>query len=373
MSKQANEVYYYDKKPAWLIEAEDPASLNEAGCDVVFKFFKLEHGAVIANITRIYDDPEQPLQYHRAFDLNDPDSLEYLEKARDAGSLVVICETGKEEDLRWDPSLKDSGLGAMITAGKRYNDDLDEPDGDAALRGFNKVFDKALKDTEDCFQAWEAVGGSKGARKAVILQEQTAGGGAWRKWVKFGVFCLVVFGVFQLYYAMKNYPPKNVNKDMYPSVVGPGDTTRINVGESIQTVGGHWRGVDIVFDAVVEGKKVVALVSSADIGWGIMVFEKTMEGKSPHITPYIELTVPNDKSLAGKVLEGKLSMTVRYPAPVGNTGMETKSMDIKEDISIRIFTSMEKFAGDHAKNVLFLAIGLCVIAFYAFALMITTH
>ncbi len=95
-----------------------------------------------------------------------------------------------------------------------------------------------------------------------------------------------------------------------PEVVGPGDTVRVWVPGRIEAVKGMWNG-SVMVQGSVDGKPVNLTAKTNTESWGTTISGKSVSNSSPGL--WADVTVPNDAALAGKPLELKVDLAVRYP------------------------------------------------------------
>jgi hypothetical protein len=106
------------------------------------------------------------------------------------------------------------------------------------------------------------------------------------------------------------------NPDCYPPVAGPGDNIRVSFPQTVEAVGGHWRGsvAAEVTDRGDSGLLPVALTgSSRDDQWGKTIrLEKGEQGtKKARLWAMVE--IPDSPQLAGQVLSLRLTLQITYP------------------------------------------------------------
>jgi hypothetical protein len=119
-----------------------------------------------------------------------------------------------------------------------------------------------------------------------------------------------------------------LNPELYPPVVGPGDTTRVYLPDSITSIKGYWNG-----------SARVAVENPADLGpgagsfsaaskqgsWGSSISAKSSE-KSSKSRLWADVTVPPEPALAGKTARLRVDVDASYPQLVaGRTFHENRS------------------------------------------------
>jgi hypothetical protein len=122
------------------------------------------------------------------------------------------------------------------------------------------------------------------------------------------------------------------NEDAYPPVVGPGDQARVYMKQSISSIKGFWRGQPQV--VLKDGdRKITARATTNDNNWGGTIYAKSSE-KSTSSTPWVALTVPNDKKLAGKKVGCDIDLAVEYPASMGSSSFQTTSTKMHRSVRL---------------------------------------
>ncbi|HTW95045.1 MAG TPA: hypothetical protein VMD30_09645 [Tepidisphaeraceae bacterium] len=122
-----------------------------------------------------------------------------------------------------------------------------------------------------------------------------------------------------------------INAAAYPPVVGPGDTTCFYMQEQIDSVNGYWRGDPKAMLTVAGGggAPVSADCTTNQNDWGDTISVDS-DAKHNHPTPWIEMTIPNDASLAGKVIDCDISLDVQYPQLTGDSSFQTEDQTMRE-------------------------------------------
>jgi hypothetical protein len=122
------------------------------------------------------------------------------------------------------------------------------------------------------------------------------------------------------------------NEDAYPPVVGPGDEARVYMKQSISSIKGYWRGQPQV--VLKDGdRKITAKATTNDNNWGGTIYAKSSE-KSTSSTPWVAVTIPNDKKLAGKKLGCDIELAVEYPASMGSSSFQTTSTKMHRSVRL---------------------------------------
>src|SRR5207237_839313 len=91
-----------------------------------------------------------------------------------------------------------------------------------------------------------------------------------------------------------------LNSDTYPPGGGPGHHPRIYTHHKITSVKGYWRGEpDVVLHDEAANTFITTTARTNDNTWGDRISVESRE-KSNTSTPWVEVEIPNDPSLAGK-------------------------------------------------------------------------
>lgn len=119
---------------------------------------------------------------------------------------------------------------------------------------------------------------------------------------------------------MRGWP---LNADSYPPVVGPGDTARIYMDQKIHSVKGYWRGTpEVLLHVNGSGDKGVPVTASTNQNdWGSTIYAKSDE-KDTSSTPWVELQLPGDASLAGKTFDCDIDLILDYPKIAGSSNFQ---------------------------------------------------
>jgi hypothetical protein len=124
------------------------------------------------------------------------------------------------------------------------------------------------------------------------------------------------------------------NDEAFPPVVGPGDEARVYMRQSISSVKGYWRGQPQV--VIKDGeRRVTAKATTNDNGWGGTIYAKSSE-KSTSSTPWVALTLPSDKKLAGKTVGCDIDLSVEYPAATGGGSFQTTSTKMHRSVRLAL-------------------------------------
>jgi len=129
----------------------------------------------------------------------------------------------------------------------------------------------------------------------------------------------------------RNWP---INPEAYPPVVGPGDQTRIYLLEKIDSIKSYWRGEAVVqFRDGSRTYRVTAKTNQND--WGYTIMSKSSEQHTGS-TPWVEVVVPAESSLAGKVIDSDITLAVRYPYANGSGTYTTLDKTMQRSVSLTL-------------------------------------
>jgi hypothetical protein len=132
--------------------------------------------------------------------------------------------------------------------------------------------------------------------------------------------------------SLRHWP---LNADCYPPVVGPSDSTRIYMTDSIKSVKGYWRGRPNVTLTSEGAAPVPALAFANQNDWGSSISAKSSE-KSNSTTPWVEVSVPNDPALAGKTVQCNIELQVEYPFAYDSTHFETEHEQLHRTAAMQL-------------------------------------
>ncbi len=105
------------------------------------------------------------------------------------------------------------------------------------------------------------------------------------------------------------------NPDVYPSVAGPGDTVRLYLAESLESVQGYWRGTPRVGLTIPDQRDTPRFLEATTNNntWGHSISAKDSE-KSKSFTPWVEFTLPDDgDAAAARKVRCTIALAVAYP------------------------------------------------------------
>lgn len=119
--------------------------------------------------------------------------------------------------------------------------------------------------------------------------------------------------------------PLNLSAD--PPIVGPGDSTRVDMNERIRSLKGLWRGDTEVSLSVADGpalstgikvlRDTPVRATTAKGSWGT-----ELEWDYETSTPWVQIKIPAEAALAGKTVTCNIKLSVTYPSyNRGNTGL----------------------------------------------------
>jgi hypothetical protein len=105
------------------------------------------------------------------------------------------------------------------------------------------------------------------------------------------------------------------NAGWYPPVAGPGDETYLYLPDSISSIKGMWSGsATVTAQAAGDNAAPITLgATTKSDGWGNTISAKSSE-KNSSSSLWVRMKIPNDPNLAGKTLDCKIALDVRFPA-----------------------------------------------------------
>jgi hypothetical protein len=134
--------------------------------------------------------------------------------------------------------------------------------------------------------------------------------------------------------------PRNPN--CYPMVVGPGDKTRLYLPNKIESVKGLWNGRST---ATVVNAEELGLTnpqldcSSNDKTWGVFIGGKGSWGTSTSQL-WSDVKAPSDENIAGKTLQVRIKMDVKFPAKHGLLRFEDEERPYEDVFELQIATPL---------------------------------
>ena len=127
-----------------------------------------------------------------------------------------------------------------------------------------------------------------------------------------------------------------INAQAYPPVVGPGDTTRIYMPDKIESLNGYWRGVpSAVLTVAGSGRQVSAQCSTNQNNWGRSISVDSDEEHNSS-TPWVEMTLPQDSSLASKTVDCDIALNIEYPQQSGDRSFETENQIMSQKLTLHL-------------------------------------
>jgi hypothetical protein len=139
-----------------------------------------------------------------------------------------------------------------------------------------------------------------------------------------GVVILVACAVMMLADGARLALGWPTNPNWNPHIAGPGDSPWIRFRNmEVDAVKGIWTAASQ--EAMVVNAQEVGLAEpslktfSRQESWGNNISVSSKESKRSSITPWCQIRVPNQPSLAGKTLKVRMRLTIAYPQLVGNT------------------------------------------------------
>ncbi len=109
------------------------------------------------------------------------------------------------------------------------------------------------------------------------------------------------------------------NDTCYPSVIGPGDTSRFYFGQQITAVNSYWSGSAIAKATNLDELGIGSLrldVATKQSNWGDTISGKHVGNRTGAM--WADVTIPSDERLAGKELKLELDVTATYPKAQGS-------------------------------------------------------
>ncbi|MCU0704161.1 MAG: hypothetical protein MUF18_09330 [Fimbriiglobus sp.] len=113
---------------------------------------------------------------------------------------------------------------------------------------------------------------------------------------------------------VSGWPPVEGTK---PEVLSPGDTVTMWFPDKIQAVKGYWNGnpvATVVSDGGIGIPRTLPATASTNT-WGNTITGKSVSNSSPNL--WAEIKMPADPNLAGKTIEVRVDMPIRYPSAQG--------------------------------------------------------
>jgi hypothetical protein len=128
-----------------------------------------------------------------------------------------------------------------------------------------------------------------------------------------------------------------LNADCYPPVVGPGDQPRIYMDGKITSIKGYWRGRPQVamHEAGSAGRTFPVTATTNQNDWGSTISAKSSE-KNSSATPWVNVLVPEDASLAGKTATCDIQMNVEYPALAGSSNFQRTTSKMHKSVTMQL-------------------------------------
>jgi hypothetical protein len=128
-----------------------------------------------------------------------------------------------------------------------------------------------------------------------------------------------------------------VNEEAYPPVVGPGDTTRVYLKDTIHSVKGYWRGRPTaqLRGEGAGGRTLPAVAKTNDNTWGDSIRAKSSE-KDSSSTPWVAVTLPADADALGKQVTCDIHIDVSYPQFTGSSNFATVRNEMGRSVPLRL-------------------------------------
>lgn len=124
-----------------------------------------------------------------------------------------------------------------------------------------------------------------------------------------------------------------LNDACYPPVVGPGDHTRVYMPEKISSIKGYWRGRPYVTVIPTGGMPINVPAKANQNDWGSSISAKSSE-KDSSSSPWVEIDLPPNDSLAGKQVACEIQMQVQYPHAFGSSSFQTETTHMRHNVSL---------------------------------------
>ena len=128
------------------------------------------------------------------------------------------------------------------------------------------------------------------------------------------------------------------NPDVFPSVAGPGDTVRLYMDESLESVQGYWRGSPKVRLSI-PGARVAQRFPEATTNnnsWGHSISAKDSE-KSKSFTPWVEFALPSDGAFGtARNLKCEIALSVSYPHLTDSDSFFVDTSDLTREADIEL-------------------------------------
>lgn len=148
----------------------------------------------------------------------------------------------------------------------------------------------------------------------------------------------------------------SLNEGWFPQVAGPGDEPYIWFPQKISSIKGYWVGQSRaeVTNAAEVGLQQSGLPSCTNhTSWGDNIRAKSSE-KSSSSTLWVGVQIPKDPNLAGKTLNLRLHLTVKYPKLMGNNHFD----EVQEEFSHSALLELSSAnAGSQYRNLWWFGVG----------------
>jgi hypothetical protein len=127
-----------------------------------------------------------------------------------------------------------------------------------------------------------------------------------------------------------------LNTECYPPVVGPGDRARIYMTEKIDSVKGYWRGRPrVVVHEQGAGRKLQATAETNQKDWGSSISVKSSE-KHNKSTPWVNVSMPDEASLAGKPVTCDIDLNISYPEMQGSSSFHELRSRMQRSVNLQL-------------------------------------
>ena len=128
-----------------------------------------------------------------------------------------------------------------------------------------------------------------------------------------------------------------LNDECYTPVVGPGDSTRVYLPQKITSIKGYWRGTPraALAGQGPGGTPLPVKATANENNWGTTISVKSSE-KNSSSTPWVNLELPDNASLAGKMVDCDINLDIQFPEASGSTSFVTQSLNMKHSLKLAL-------------------------------------
>jgi hypothetical protein len=161
-----------------------------------------------------------------------------------------------------------------------------------------------------------------------------------------------------------------VNSGVKPTIVGPGDTLRVELPDSVQSVDGRWRGkaTAVIANARELGVEPsgVQATSSTDV-WGLQ-FNTATSKPMQSGKLWVDLHLPNDQRLTHQPLQLEIVLSVTYPIFAGGNTFDDRNTTFTKTLHLQ--TATPHAAKRNRDTYIVAGIGIAGIILSGFALLV---